>query len=94
MIRDLKVDRPVQIDAFISPTVPEDYVQTRLNLLSALRELQALGGGKLQVQIHDTDRYSAEAALGREALRHRAPPSHHARPRRRSPKTTSSCTWS
>ena len=63
MIRDLKVDRPVQIDAFISPTVPEAYVQTRLNLLSALRELQALGGGKLQVQIHDTERYSAEAAL-------------------------------
>ena len=63
LIRDLKADRPVQIDAFVSPTVPEDYVQTRLNLLSALKELQALGGGKLQVQIHDTERYSAEAAL-------------------------------
>jgi ABC-2 type transport system permease protein len=63
LIRDLKVTRPVQIDAFISPNVPETYVQTRLNLLTMLRELQALGGEKLQVQIHDTERFSNEAAL-------------------------------
>ncbi len=63
LIRTLKTDRPVQIDAFVSPTVPETYVQTRQNLLAMLRELDALGGGKLKVQIFDTDRYSAEAAL-------------------------------
>ena len=63
LIRDLKVDRPVQIEAFISPSVPEAYVQTRLNLLTMLRELQALGGEKVQVQIHDTERFSNEAAL-------------------------------
>jgi ABC-2 type transport system permease protein len=63
LIGNLKVDRPVVIEAFISPTVPEGYVQTRLNLLNALRELQALGGGKVQVQIHDTERFSNEAAL-------------------------------
>ena len=53
----------MQIEAFISPHVPESYVQTRLNLLTMLRELQALGGDKVQVQIHDTERYSNEAAL-------------------------------
>ena len=58
-----KVERPVQIEAFVSPTVPEAYVQTRLNLLSVLRELQAIGGDKLQVEIHDTERYSKGAAL-------------------------------
>jgi len=63
LIRDLKVDRPVQIEAFISPAVPESYVQTRLNLLTILNELRALGGGKVQVEIHDTERYSSEAAL-------------------------------
>jgi ABC-2 type transport system permease protein len=63
LIRDLKVTRPVQIDAFISPTVPESYVQTRLNLLAMLRELQALGGERVQVNIYNTDRYSQEAAL-------------------------------
>ncbi len=63
LIKNLKVDRPVMIEAFISPSVPESYVQTRLNLLTTLRELQALGGAKVHVQIHDTDRYSQEAAL-------------------------------
>lgn len=63
LIENLKVDRPVQIDAFISPSVPESYVQTRLNLLTMLRELKAIGGGKLQVQIHNTERYSNEASL-------------------------------
>jgi ABC-2 type transport system permease protein len=63
LLRNLKADRPVQIDAFISPTVPESYVQTRLNLLNTLTELRALGGKKLQVQIHETERFSAEAAL-------------------------------
>jgi ABC-2 type transport system permease protein len=63
LIRDLKVDRPVQIEAFISPSVPESYVQTRLNLLSVLREVKALGGAKVQVQIHDTEAHSREASL-------------------------------
>jgi ABC-2 type transport system permease protein len=63
LIRDLKVDRPVQIEAFVSPAVPESYVQTRLNLLNMLNELRALGGGKVQVEVHDTERYSSEAAL-------------------------------
>lgn len=63
LIANLKVDHPVQIDAFISPNVPESYVQTRLNLLTVLRELQARGGEKLQVHIYNTERYSNEAAL-------------------------------
>ncbi|MGA7702427.1 MAG: Gldg family protein [Thermoguttaceae bacterium] len=63
LIADLKTERPVLIEAFISPSVPEAYVQTRLNLLAALEELRAIGGNKLQVRIHNTDRYSNEAAL-------------------------------
>ncbi len=63
LIADLKTERPVLIEAFISPNVPEEYVQTRLNLLAALEELRAIGGNKLTVKIHDTDRYSDEAAL-------------------------------
>ncbi|MBU4272096.1 MAG: Gldg family protein [Planctomycetes bacterium] len=66
LLRDLKVDRPVRIEAFISPVVPESSVQTRLNLLAALRELQALGGDKLQVEIHNTERFSKEAALAED----------------------------
>ena len=63
LLADLKVTRPVQIDAFISTEVPESYVQTRMNLLAVLNELQALGREKVQVQIHNTEQYSDEAAL-------------------------------
>ena len=66
LIRDLKTERPVQIDAFISPTVPEGYVQTRLNLLTMLREIQAIGGSNVRVTIHSTDLYSEEAALAQK----------------------------
>ena len=62
LLADLKLERPVQIEAFISPTVPEAYVQTRLNLLAMLDELKARGGGKVRVQINDTERFSEEAA--------------------------------
>jgi ABC-2 type transport system permease protein len=63
LITNLKTERPVLIEAFISPSVPEEYVQTRLNLLTTLEELRAIGGNKLTVKIHDTDRYSDAAAL-------------------------------
>jgi ABC-2 type transport system permease protein len=63
LLANLKLERPVQIEAFISPTVPEVYVQTRLNLRTMLRELEARGGGKVRVRINDTERFSEEAAL-------------------------------
>jgi ABC-2 type transport system permease protein len=61
LVRELEPKHPVQIDAYISPEVPETYVQTRLNLLSALREFQALGSGKVFVRVHDTVPLSEEA---------------------------------
>jgi ABC-2 type transport system permease protein len=62
LLANLDVKRPIKIEAFISPTVPESYVQTRLNLLSTLRELAALGGDAVQLQIRNTERFSEEAA--------------------------------
>jgi ABC-2 type transport system permease protein len=61
LVRDLKNDRPVVVDAFVSPNVPEAYVQTRLNLLSVLREIKSLGGKHLQVHVYDTEQSSSEA---------------------------------
>lgn len=58
LLSDLKLERPVQIEAFISPKVPESYVQARLNLLTMLRELQARGGEKVHVRINPTERYT------------------------------------
>jgi len=62
LLDNLELTRPIRVEAFVSPTVPESYVQTRLNLLAMLREMQALGGEKVKVQIHNTERFSAEAA--------------------------------
>ena len=62
LLSSLKLDRPVQIEAFVSPRVPEAYVPLRLNLLSMLREIQAYGGDKVRLLINDTERYSQEAA--------------------------------
>lgn len=62
LLAELKPDRPVQVEAFISPNVPETYVQTRLDLISMLQELEARGGQKVRVRINSTERYSEEAA--------------------------------
>jgi ABC-2 type transport system permease protein len=62
LLRDLDTkNRPIRIDAYISPTVPESYVQTRLNLLNDLREFEQLGGGRVQVQIVSTEPTTEEA---------------------------------
>jgi len=67
LIRNLKPDHPIQIDAFISGNVPEAYVQTKFNLLSLLKEFNAMSGGKIKVRLHDNlEPFSEEAALAKD----------------------------
>jgi len=66
LIRDLKAEHPVVIEYFVSPEVPESYVQTRLNLLSTLREFQALGGDKIRVIGHNVEPFSEEATIAEQ----------------------------
>jgi ABC-2 type transport system permease protein len=66
LLAGINPETPVRIEAFISPTVPETYVQTRMTLLNTLRELEARGGGKLRVQINETERYTEEAARAQQ----------------------------
>src|SRR5579864_4247326 len=58
-----KIDpgRPVYIQAYISPEVPVMYVEQRETLLSLLKEFDAIGGGRIQLGIADTESYSPEA---------------------------------
>ncbi len=63
LIRGIDFTRPVQIEAFVSPAVPEIYAQTRLNLLNTLRELAALGGGNIEVRENATEPLSEAAEL-------------------------------
>ncbi len=60
-------DRPVVVEAYISPQVPEEYVQTRMNLTAILRDAAAMAGNKVVVKIHDTQRFSeAEAQAAQQ----------------------------
>jgi len=46
LISELDPKHPVVIEAFISTNVPEEFVQTRVDLLNLLREFEQLSGGK------------------------------------------------
>ncbi len=63
LLRELDTSRPIDIKAYVSPTVPEDYTQTRLNLLNMLRQFQQLGRGKVNVEVISTDPKTEAAAL-------------------------------
>lgn len=67
LVRNLEVERPIHIDAFISGEVPEQYVKTRLNLISMLKEFEAMAGDNITVNIHNNlEPFSEEAALAEE----------------------------
>ena len=66
LVDELSTDRPVFIQAFVSPTVPEQYVQMRSTLLNLLAEIDAVGGSKVEVVIHETEPYTQEARNARE----------------------------
>jgi ABC-2 type transport system permease protein len=67
LVRELDPEQPIYVDAFISGEVPEQYVKTRLDLISKLKEFEAMAGGKIRVNIHNNlDLFSDEAALAEE----------------------------
>lgn len=67
IIRNLEPEHPIIIDAFISSEVPEAYVQTKYNLISLLKEFDAMSAGKIKVNLHDNlEPFSEEAALAED----------------------------
>ena len=61
LLKNLSPEQPVFIESYISPEVPEQYVQQRLNLLMMLREVDSLAGDNVIVRINTTKRFSREA---------------------------------
>ncbi len=61
LLRELNPKYPIQVFAYVSENVPENYVQTKLNLLSTLSELKAAAGNKLELDIRTIDPLSSDA---------------------------------
>jgi len=53
--------KPIEIEAFLSPAVPREYVNTLKNVRYVLAGFDAAGGGKIKVTVHDVKPYTAEA---------------------------------
>ncbi len=68
LLRELDPERPIYVEAFISPKVPQAYVQQRLTLLNLLDELQKLGAGKIKVRVNPTERFTPEADRAENAF--------------------------
>lgn len=62
LIKEIEPEHTVIIDAFISPEVPKEYVQTRLNLISILNEIDSRSGSKVTLRIHRLEHNTEEAA--------------------------------
>ena len=66
-LRNDKDVKTIKIDAYVSPQVPAEYAGHKLNFLSALSELSADSGGKIQVDVHEVENFSEEATLAEKA---------------------------
>jgi len=67
LIKTLDPEHMISIEAFVSRSVPEVYVQTRFELISMLSELDAKAGERVEVRIHDNlEGFSKEAVRAEE----------------------------
>ena len=61
--------KAIKVDAYVSPKVPTEFAPLKINLKSTLEEFRALGGGKIEVELHEIANFgdaaeSAESNFG------------------------------
>ena len=61
LIRQIPRDKPVFIQAFYSPEVPREFVQTKDDLIGLLKEYAARGGERVRLNLVETELYSDAA---------------------------------
>jgi ABC-2 type transport system permease protein len=61
----IDAENPVTIDAYITPSVPEEYLQVQKNLYGVLRQLDRKAGSRVRVRIVDTEPATKEAEEAR-----------------------------
>jgi ABC-type uncharacterized transport system involved in gliding motility auxiliary subunit/ABC-type transport system involved in multi-copper enzyme maturation permease subunit len=61
LVQEIPANRPVYIQAFLSPEVPRDYVETKANLVALLRSYESMSGGRIRLNLIDTERFGDEA---------------------------------
>ena len=74
LIDSLDAEKPVFIQAYLSPEVPRRYLQTRNNIISMLREFDSLGGSRVHANIVLTDKFTDEAREARDRFNIRPMP--------------------
>jgi len=62
LLQQLDNKRPVHVDAYVSETVPEEYLKLKLDLETMLREFQAISRDKVQVRLHQINPSDKQAA--------------------------------
>lgn len=62
IIEAIPEDRPVFVQAFISPDVPEAFVQVRKDLVNLLKRFDREGGDRIRLTIHETEPFTDIAA--------------------------------
>ncbi len=67
LLKNLKSERPIVIEAYLSAEVPSQFTRTKYDLLARLKEFQALASRnkvKLDVRIHDNlEPFSEQASI-------------------------------
>lgn len=66
LIDEIPDDRPVYVQAFFSEEVPEGLIQTKKNLLNTLQRMDALGGSRVELHVHNVEPFTDLANSARE----------------------------